>query len=764
LEDGSYEVRDYAKAFRAPVPSDLLTRERFNIVRWFKSKLTRAYGRLRDAITENIPEYDILRLLERGNLTPSEQKLDDVARRIYTPPPDAKVMCRDAHLFVIELNGQQIPPGTYPALHRTSATAKDFKRVIPKLLVVDVQINGHLAKALIDSGSLSDFMSVTLADQLKIQRIELAKPIVVQLAVQGSRSKVNFGATAQLKYQSVDSKRYFDIINLQGYDLVLGTPFLFQHQVMIGLNPPRVVIGSAGQQPMKGEQVTTLESRVSEVYAEDLDKVRAQLNELAHPLCAKASETSLPPLRAINHTIPLIDEGKIYPWRPSRCPEPLRPQWAEKRQSYLASGRWQVTSAGNTVPMLFIRKPGSDKLRTVVDLRERNKNTRKLTSPLPDMEGILRRVAGKKFKSVLDRQDAYEQIRVVPEHVPRTAMTTPDGNMVSHVLQQGDCNAPATYQALMNHLFGAYLGRWMDVYLDDIIIYSDTLQEHIEHVKTVLRILERKKLYLSEKKIQFLCDDVKILGRIVGCDGIRMDPEKVDSVLKWKTPTNRDLCRGFIGSVGYLADDIYRVRIPLGVLSEVTGDAVPFHWDHAQQRAFETVKQYVATCAPHCRVPLVYGPSAPPIYMMTDACLGGIGGIVALGADWRTAKVAAFYSAKLNPAQRNYPVHEQEMLAGVETMLRHRDILQGARFVWLTDHKGLVHLLNQRNLSGRQARWIEKIGEFDFEVQYLPGVENLLPDALSRMYAFDAPGTVRTPSEYTEHDVGNSHLRHCQIG
>jgi hypothetical protein len=137
---------------------------------------------------------------------------------------------------------------------------------------------------------------------------------------------------------------------------------------------------------------------------------------------------------------------------------------------------------------------------------------------------------------------------------------------------------------------------------------------------------------------------------------------------------------------------------------------------------------------------------------------------VAQGADWRTAKVAAFYSAKLNPAQRNYPVHEQEMLAGVETMLRHRDILQGARFVWLTDHKGLVHLLNQRNLSGRQARWIEKIGEFDFEVQYLPGVENLLPDALSRMYAFDAPGTVRTPSEYTEHDVGNSHLRHCQIG
>jgi hypothetical protein len=207
--------------------------------------------------------------------------------------------------------------------------------------------------------------------------------------------------------------------------------------------------------------------------------------------------------------------------------------------------------------------------------------------------------------------------------------------------------------------------------------------------------------------------------------------------------------------VDYLADDIYRVRIPLEVLSEVMGDAVPFKWDVAQQWAFEKVKQYVASCTPHCHVPLVYGPMAPHIYMMTDACLGGIWGIIAQGPDWHTAKVIAFYLAKLNPAQWNYPVHEQEMLAGVKTMLRHQDILQGAKFTWLTDHKGLIHLLNQCNLSRRQAWWVEKIGEFDFNVKYLPGVENLLPDALSQMYTFDMPRMVQTPSEYTENDTGN---------
>lgn len=116
---------------------------------------------------------------------------------------------------------------------------------------------------------------------------------------------------------------------------------------------------------------------------------------------------------------------------------------------------------------------------------------------------------------------------------------------------------------------------------------------------------------------------------------------------------------------------------------------------------------------------------------MTDACGNGIGGAIAQGKDWKTAKVAAFYSAKMSSAQRNYPVHEQELLAGVETMLRHRDIL-----------------LEQKDLSGRQARWLEKLAEFDFEVKYVPGVENVLPDALSRMYEFDAPGTIRSPSEY----------------
>ena len=136
-----------------------------------------------------------------------------------------------------------------------------------------------------------------------------------------------------------------------------------------------------------------------------------------------------------------------------------------------------------------------------------------------------------------------------------------------------------------------------------------------------------------------------------------------------------------------------------------------------------------------------------------DGCATGISGLVSQGLDWKSAKIAVFYSAKLNSAQQNYPVHEIEMLAGVETMLRYTDILQGVSFQWLTDHKGLTHLLNQKNLSGRQARWLEKISTFTFRVVYIEGSENVVADALSRLYSNDSPGTLRARSEFTYHDV-----------
>jgi len=609
-------------------------------------------------------------------------------------------------------------------------------------------------------------MSTSLADQLKVKLETLEAPLPVQLVVQGSRTRVNSCAQVRFQYQGIDEERLFDIININSYDLILGTPWLYQHQVCVGLNPGHVVLGSDESVPIKLGAGTKLMAQAISVGAEEIETAREELRQYAKPLCKDENETPLPPLRAINHTIPLIDENVKYPWRPSRCPEALREQWAEKRDNYLRTGRWKITSVGNTVPMLLIpkvrKKDQPLELRTVFDLHECNKNTYKRTSPLPDMDGMLRRAAGKPFRTTLDLKSAYEQIRIEPKHVECSAVTTPDRNMVSLVAQLGDCNAPATYQALMNHIFSAYIGRFMDIYLDDIVIYSNTLVEHVGHVKLVIDILAREKLYLSEKKLHFIAPELHLLGCIIDDNGNRMDPDKVDSVVNWKVPTNRDLLRGFLRSVGYLADDVPGVRVPMGILTALTGDMVPFRWTYTEQRAFEDVKHLVHQARDHRWVPLNYSKDAAMIWMVTDGCATGISGLISQGNDWKTAKIAAFYSAKLNSAQQNYPVHEIEMLAGIETMLWHSDILQGACFKWVTDHKGLTYLLNQKNLSGRQARWLEKISSFDFEVVYVPGEENSVADTLSHIYSNDAPRTVCSQSEYTYHDVVDEDLEFNQ--
>ena len=278
---------------------------------------------------------------------------------------------------------------------------------------------------------------------------------------------------------------------------------------------------------------------------------------------------------------------------------------------------------------------------------------------------MLQKMATKHFRTALDLKNAYKQICIVPEHVLQSTVTMPDGNMVSQVVQMGNCNAPAMYQALMNHLFSLFIGRFMDVYLDNIVIYLDTLEEHVKHVNSVLDILLREKLYLSGSKLQFIAPWLKILGQVVDSQSIQMDAAKVNSVITWKVPMNRDLLQGFIGSVGYLADDIPNVCIPMGILSTVTGDTVLFQWGYMEQQAFNEVKMLVQRARDHRHILLSYVKDAPSIWMVTDGCATGISGLMSQGADWKTARIAAFFSAKLNSAQQNYAVHEIKMLAGV---------------------------------------------------------------------------------------------------
>jgi hypothetical protein len=479
------------------------------------------------------------------------------------------------------------------SIEKTSMRVKDQARKVPEPIVVLAKINGQEVRALLDTGSMADFVSTTVVEQLRLRKEVYAKPLSVQLAVHGSRSKINCGARVRFQYQSIDCEKLFDVANLDNYDLILGTPFLYQHKVAIGLNPPCVVVGSGEPVEMSGPDVVTISSAAADILDDRIERLRKQLREEADDLCPDTSKTELPPLRAVNHTIPLINQSMVYRFRHSKCPEAFRDQWRAKKNAYLETGRWRTATGHNAIPLLMIPKMssagGKPGLRTVFDKREQNANTYKLASPLPDIEEILREVSKHRFRSLIDGKDAYEQIRVIPEHVHRTLFTTPDGTMESLVMQQGDCNAGATYQTLMSHVFASYIGVFMYVYLDDIIIFSDTVEEHVEHVRKIFDILRKEKLYLGPNKMQFFAEDLKILGHIIDERGIRMDPHKVDKVVNWKTPTNKDLLRSFIGVVGFLAQDCNGIRVPMGHLSSLTTESKLWRWDATAQRSFDEV-------------------------------------------------------------------------------------------------------------------------------------------------------------------------------
>ncbi|GJJ10378.1 hypothetical protein Clacol_004604 [Clathrus columnatus] len=203
-------------------------------------------------------------------------------------------------------------------VQQTAMKVKDFTQKLAKPIIVEVFINGSPAQALFDSGSLADFISTTLANQLHLQRDILQKPLTLQIAVQGSQLKINCSVAVNFLYQNIKSIQHFDIVNLDTYDIILGTPFIFQHSVLLGLNPSCVLIESEDPLPLEGESITTIQSAAMEILESELDRLRYELKQEAADLYISVDDTTLPPLQAVNHTIPLIDKHKVYSWYLSR--------------------------------------------------------------------------------------------------------------------------------------------------------------------------------------------------------------------------------------------------------------------------------------------------------------------------------------------------------------------------------------------------------------------------------------------------------------
>ena len=518
------------------------------------------------------------------------------------------------------------------------------------------------------------------------------------------------------------------VMPLAGFDLVLGTQWL-------GTLGPIVwdVAARTMQFQREGRAVcwTGLASSdkpaVRAVTAPPTPTLQLQpaqeplLDALLHSLSHVFTEPrGLPPKRSRDHRIILKPGALPVAVRPYRYPAAHKDELERQCAAMIEQGIVRRSDSAFSSPVLLVKKPDGS-WRFCVDYRALNALTVKDAFPIPVVDELLDELHGAKFFTKLDLRSGYHQVRMRPGDVHMTAFRTHDGLYEFLVMPFGLCNAPATFQALMNDVLRPFLRRFVLVFFDDILIYSKSWGEHLRHLRAVLEELQRHQLFLKRTKCAFGATKVGYLGHVISEAGVAMDPAKVQAIRDWPTPRSARAVRGFLGLTGYYRKFVHHygtVAAPLTALLKKDG----FSWSAGAAEAFVALKDAV-TSAPVLTMP----DFSKPFVVECDASSHGFGAVMVQGGH-----PIAFFSRAVAPRHQALAAYERELIGLVLAVRHWRPYLWGRRFIVKTDHYSLKYLLDQRLATLPQHHWVGKLLGFDFSVEYKPGSTNVVADALSR--------------------------------
>lgn len=341
--------------------------------------------------------------------------------------------------------------------------------------------------------------------------------------------------------------------------------------------------------------------------------------------------------------------------------------------------------------------------------------------PIPLIEDLMDELGGSMIYSKIDLRAGYHQVRMHPQDVHKTAFKTHSGHFEYLVMPFGLTNAPATFQNLMN-TFKKFLRKFVLIFFDDILIYSNSVEQHIQHLQQVFELMRKHSLFAKRSKCDFATKRVEYLGHFIEAGGVSTDPSKIKAVQEWPTPSNLKQLRGFLGLAGYYRKFVKSFGIiarPLTVLTK--RDA--FLWQQEAQLAFDALKLAL------CRAPVLALPNFEKQFVVeTDACGNGIGAVL-----MQEGHPLAYISRHLKGQQLHLSIYEKELLAVIFAVQKWRHYLIHNHFIIRTDQRGLKYLLEQRLNTPIQQQWLPKLLEFDYEIQYREGKDNLAADALSRV-------------------------------
>ena len=395
---------------------------------------------------------------------------------------------------------------------------------------------------------------------------------------------------------------------------------------------------------------------------------------------------------------------------------------------HLAKGFIRASTSPVAAPVLFAKKPGGG-LRFCIDYRALNAITVKNRYPIPLIQETLNRLSKAKYYTKLDIIAAFNKIRIAEGDEWLTAFRTRYGLFEMLVMPFGLANAPSTFQHYVNDVLRPFLDVFCTAYIDDILIYSDNLEDHRKHVRAVLQALQEAGLQLDVDKCEFHKTEVLYLGLIISTDGIRMDPAKIKTILEWGTPTNVKDVQSFLGFANFYRRFIQDYSKIVAPLTALTRKDTKFDFSDACWQAFEHLKQRFTT-APILRH---FDPDLPCVVESDSSDYVSAGVLSQYDKDGILRPVA-FFSKRLIPAECNYEIYDKELLAIIRCFEQWRPELEGAAFPIkvLTDHKNLQYFMTTKLLSHRQARWSEYLSRFNFVIVYRPGSQGQKPDALTR--------------------------------
>ena len=645
---------------------------------------------------------------------------------------------------------------------------------------------GRQVKVLVDSGAGRNFLDAEFAERCGLRLTPNAFEVTLA-GGQRSRSAGTYCGAFRLGGdgpEGIEGEVEFVVTSLRGAacDAVLGFPFLRQLNPHVDWRARTLAFGREGKGKGMGMGKGKAAGRVL-LRAEG--KVITVAGGYAAPLAATAAQTpihaddkrivdllvgdfkdvfpdalpaGLPPSRGgIVHEIELISGARPHKQPVYRQSEVELKEMKKQLDEKLAKGFIGYSKSPYAAAAMLVPKPDGG-WRFVVDYRALNKDTVKNSYALPLADELFDRVQGAQVFSKIDLRTGFYQIPLKEEDCWKTGFGTTFGHFEYRVLPMGLTNSPATFMHLMNHTFSDMTGPGgcVLVFLDDIVIYSRDREQHRKDVRAVLERLRANKLYAKMSKCSFFQREVEFLGHRLGADGVKVIQGKVEAIKQWPTPTSVKDVRSFLGLAGYyrrFVQGFGKIAAPLHELTKDDPDAAAkgkgkgkgrgdgrrkqrghFSWGPEQQRAFDALKAALQS-AP---VLLIPNPKLPFV-LSTDASGEAIGAVLQQDPTGHGLQPVGYYSRKLTPAERNYAVRDKELAAVIAALDHWRHLLHsGRKFVIRTDHQSLRHLMSQPRLTGRPARWLLKLEEFDFDVEYVKGPANAVADALSRNVATGA--------------------------